>query len=91
MSDRTSAMRRFAQAASSRSRWPAGGGMLIGFPLRVAAPADDSRRRSRNAFVRIDTHGRVTLILPYVEMGQGSYTSQAQILAEELEVASRLP
>jgi isoquinoline 1-oxidoreductase beta subunit len=39
------------------------------------------------AFIRIDRSGRVTLILPYVEMGQGSYTSQAQMLAEELEVA----
>jgi CO/xanthine dehydrogenase Mo-binding subunit len=28
----------------------------------------------------------VILILPYVEMGQGAYTSQAQLLAEELEV-----
>jgi isoquinoline 1-oxidoreductase beta subunit len=39
-----------------------------------------------NAFVRIDRTSRVTLILPYVEMGQGAYTSQAQLLAEELGV-----
>ncbi len=37
--------------------------------------------------MRIDRSGRVALILPYVEMGQGAYTAQAQILAEELEVA----
>ena len=28
----------------------------------------------------------MTLTLPYVEMGQGAYTSQAQIVAEELEI-----
>lgn len=63
-----------------------GGGMLVGFPFgsraRAAAAAP-----TPSAFIRIDRSGRVTLILPYVEMGQGAYTSQAQILAEELEVA----
>src|SRR3954471_24873151 len=28
-----------------------------------------------NAFIRISADGRVTLIIPYVEMGQGTYTS----------------
>ncbi len=64
----------------------AGGGMLIGFPLagRTQTPTP---LPAPSAFIRIDRSGRVTLILPYVEMGQGSYTAQAQILAEELEVA----
>ena len=30
--------------------------------------------------------GRVTLIVPQVEMGQGTYTSMPMLLAEELEV-----
>ena len=64
----------------------AGGGMLIGFPLRghsqAAAPAPKP-----GAFIRIDRSERVALILPYVEMGQGAYTAQAQILADELEVS----
>ena len=38
-----------------------------------------------NAFIRIDTRGKVTLIMPQVEMGQGIYTAVAMILAEELD------
>src|SRR2546430_9248604 len=30
---------------------------------------------SPNAFIRIDGGGRVILTMPYVEMGQGTYTS----------------
>jgi isoquinoline 1-oxidoreductase subunit beta len=39
-----------------------------------------------NAFIRIDRQGVVTLVMPSVEMGQGTYTSLAMLLAEELEV-----
>ena len=39
-----------------------------------------------NAFIRIDGTGAVTLVMPMVEMGQGSYSSMAMLLAEELEV-----
>ena len=63
----------------------AGGGMLVGFPF--SGTAAQTPAQTPAAFIRIDRAGRVTLILPYVEMGQGSYTSQAQILAEELEVS----
>ncbi|MDB5654264.1 MAG: aldehyde dehydrogenase, partial [Tardiphaga sp.] len=38
-----------------------------------------------NAFIRIDTAGKTTLVMPQVEMGQGIYTSVAMILAEELD------
>jgi isoquinoline 1-oxidoreductase beta subunit len=37
-------------------------------------------------FIRIARDGGVTLIMPNVEMGQGIYTAQATLLAEELEV-----
>jgi isoquinoline 1-oxidoreductase subunit beta len=63
----------------------AGGGLLIGFPLPGNAQSAPPVPKP-GAFVRIDRSGRVTLILPYVEMGQGAYTAQAQILADELEV-----
>jgi isoquinoline 1-oxidoreductase beta subunit len=65
-----------------------GGGLLIGFrlPQAVAQPSLQDPAATPNAFVRIDRAGSVTLILPYVEMGQGAYTSQAQLLAEELDV-----
>lgn len=59
------------------------GGLLLGFHTRGMAQAAPARP---DAFIRIDTQGRVTLILPYVEMGQGAYTSQVQLVAEELEV-----
>jgi isoquinoline 1-oxidoreductase subunit beta len=38
-----------------------------------------------NAFIRIDTTGKTTLVMPQVEMGQGVYTSIPMILAEELD------
>lgn len=65
-----------------------GGGLLVGFrvPLAEAQSQAQPGLFAPNAFVRIDRHGAVTLILPYVEMGQGAYTSQTQLLAEELEV-----
>ena len=60
-------------------------GLLLQFPLRTAAQASPPAP-TPNAFIRIDPQGRVTLTMPYVEMGQGAYTSQAQIVAEELEI-----
>jgi isoquinoline 1-oxidoreductase beta subunit len=39
-----------------------------------------------NAFVRIERDGRIVLTMPYVEMGQGTYTSIPMLIAEELEV-----
>src|ERR1044072_551693 len=62
-----------------------GGTLMIGFSLGSRAQAP-SPPPTPNAFIRIDAQGRVTLFMPYVEMGQGAYTSQAQIVAEELEI-----
>jgi isoquinoline 1-oxidoreductase beta subunit len=53
-------------------------------PARAAAEA--SPGFAPNAFIRIDRRGAVTLVMPMVEMGQGTYTSLAMLLAEELEV-----
>jgi isoquinoline 1-oxidoreductase beta subunit len=39
-----------------------------------------------NAWIRIDTSGKVTLLSHRAEMGQGVYQSIPQIIAEELEV-----
>jgi CO/xanthine dehydrogenase Mo-binding subunit len=38
-----------------------------------------------NAFIRIGSSGRITLVMPQVEMGQGVYTAIPMILAEELD------
>ena len=39
-----------------------------------------------NAFIRIEGDGQIVLTMPYVEMGQGTYTSIPMLIAEELEV-----
>jgi isoquinoline 1-oxidoreductase beta subunit len=41
---------------------------------------------SPDAFIRIAGDNTVTLIIPNVEMGQGIYTGEAMLIAEELEV-----
>ena len=60
---------------------------LFGFsvPLRATRAAGEAAAFAPNAFIRIDRQGEVTLIMPQVEMGQGTYTSISMILAEELD------
>ncbi len=72
----------------------AGGGLLLGCRVdgRRSLPASAETASSAppafapNAFVRIGTDGRITLIMNQVEMGQGMYTSMPMLIAEELEV-----
>src|SRR5437879_7565833 len=67
----------------------AGGGLMLGFGLPTFlrdATAAGSGSFAPNAFIRIGTDGLVTLVMPYVEMGQGTYTSISMLIAEELEV-----
>ena len=67
----------------------AGGGLMLGFGLPailVDAVAAGSSSFAPNAFIRIGSDGSVTLTMPYVEMGQGTYTSIPMLIAEELEV-----
>jgi isoquinoline 1-oxidoreductase subunit beta len=69
-----------------------GGGLLLGWHVdggpRVAAAAATTTASefAPNAFIRIGTDGRVTMIIGQVEMGQGAYTAMPMLLAEELEV-----
>ena len=69
-----------------------GGGLLIGFATGRSISAASAAEKAANtpfapnAFIRIDPNGQVTLIMPYVEMGQGTYTSIPMLIAEELEV-----
>jgi isoquinoline 1-oxidoreductase beta subunit len=63
-----------------------GGALVVGFHLPLARGAQAAKPLfAPNAFIRIDSHGKVTLIMPQVEMGQGIYTSVAMILADELD------
>ncbi len=61
-----------------------GGGLLIGWVPEGGAAADAPF--APNAFIRIDTAGKVTVISPMIEMGQGTYTSLPMLIAEELDV-----
>ena len=67
----------------------AGGGLMLSLSLPFpshraeAAVADEF---APNAFIRIGSDGRIILIMPYVEMGQGTYTSIPMLIAEELDV-----
>ncbi len=66
----------------------AGGGLLLGFNLPSARGAQAAAAKSfaPNAFIRIGADGQIVLTMPYVEMGQGTYTSIPMLIAEELEV-----
>ena len=69
-----------------------GGGLLIGFTAGPAIKAADAAGKAANAsftpnaFIRIGSDGQIILTMPYVEMGQGTYTSIPMLIAEELEV-----
>lgn len=64
-----------------------GGGLLLSLSMPAfPAQAATSAEFAPNAFIRIATDGKITLTMPYVEMGQGTYTSIPMLIAEELEV-----
>ena len=66
------------------------GGLILGFSLpgfarelQATASADGA---NFNAFVAIDAQGIVTMQMPFIEMGQGTYTALPMLIAEELDV-----
>ena len=74
---------------TSRRRFlQSGGALWLSFHVPVGAHAATAAGQSfaPNAYLRIDPNGRVTMIVAYVEMGQGTYTSIPMLIAEELEV-----
>jgi isoquinoline 1-oxidoreductase beta subunit len=76
--------RRLLQAGAAT-----GGGLILGLSLPFAGEGGDAVAADEfapNAFIRIGSDGRIVLIMPYVEMGQGTYTSIPMLIAEELEV-----
>jgi isoquinoline 1-oxidoreductase beta subunit len=69
-----------------------GGGLLLSLSLpggMASARAASTSGFAPDAFIRIDPTGRVTIVVNYVEMGQGTYTSIPMLIAEELEVDIR--
>ena len=76
--------RTFLQAGAA-----AGGGLMLSLSLPFAngdAQAAGADGFTPNAFIRIQRDGQIILTMPYVEMGQGTYTSIPMLIAEELEV-----
>jgi isoquinoline 1-oxidoreductase beta subunit len=75
--------RGFLQAGAA-----AGGGLMLSFSLPFAKGEAQSAGATfaPNAFVGIERDGQIVLTMPYVEMGQGTYTSIPMLIAEELEV-----
>ncbi len=73
--------RSFLQAGAA-----AGGGLMLSLSLPFEAEAADADGFAPNAFIRIEGDGQIVLTMPYVEMGQGTYTSIPMLIAEELEV-----
>jgi isoquinoline 1-oxidoreductase subunit beta len=64
-----------------------GGGLLVSLSLPLGrSEAANSDGFAPNAFIRIGSDGQVVLTMPYVEMGQGTYTSIPMLIAEELDV-----
>ena len=75
--------RTFLQAGAA-----AGGGLMLSLSLPFAnsdAQAADADGFTPNAFIRIQRDGQIVLTMPYVEMGQGTYTAIPMLIAEELE------
>lgn len=65
-----------------------GGGLVVGwalwpraYPPNLVAAEGES---IFNAWLKIGTDGHVTVVVPQIEMGQGSYTVIPQIVADEL-------
>ena len=67
----------------------AGGGLILGFSLpminkALARQGETSKATfSVDAWIRVDQQGVVNFVIPVSEMGQGSQTSLAMILADE--------
>jgi isoquinoline 1-oxidoreductase beta subunit len=62
-----------------------------GLTLGLRIPAGEGKAAGAdafvpNAFIRIGSDGQIVLTMPYVEMGQGTYTSIPMLIAEELEI-----
>jgi isoquinoline 1-oxidoreductase beta subunit len=80
--DRMTSRRHFLKVSAA-----AGGGMMLSLGVTFAdGEAQPAGAGTFNAFVRIAGDGMVTMTMPYVEMGQATYTSIPMLIAEELEL-----
>jgi isoquinoline 1-oxidoreductase subunit beta len=83
-SRRALSRRGFLQAGAA-----AGGGLMLSLRMPFAngeAEAAAANGFAPNAFIRVERDGAIVLTMPYVEMGQGTYTAIPMLIAEELDV-----
>jgi len=88
-SDQSGSAKDLSRRMFLRAGAAAGGGLMLSLSLPFASSeveATDGDSFVPNAFIRIDSDGQIVLTMPYVEMGQGTYTAIPMLIAEELEV-----
>jgi len=88
-SDQSGSAKDLSRRMFLRAGAAAGGGLMLSLSLPFASSeveATDGDSFVPNAFIRIDGDGQIVLTMPYVEMGQGTYTAIPMLIAEELEV-----
>ncbi len=82
--------RQFLQSSAALSSSVFGGlviGVTVSAPASAKAVAGTAIKTSQpNAWVKIGSDNKITIICHRVEMGQGTYTSMPMLVAEELEV-----
>ena len=62
-----------------------GAGLLVGFRLDGRPLGAQGRQLEADGFVRIGPDDTVTVVAKHIELGQGTYTGLATIVAEELD------
>lgn len=78
--------KRFSRRSFLRVGLSATGGLLLSASLvSDAAALDEGAEFKPNAYIEIAPDGRITFIIGKSEMGQGTLTGIAQLLADELE------
>jgi isoquinoline 1-oxidoreductase beta subunit len=61
------------------------GGLVVGIRVDSAPTPERAMALAPNAFLRIEPNGDVVVVVPRPEMGQGSRTAIAMLVAEELD------
>ena len=63
--------------------------LTVSLPSFSAPPHLTTRKSTQqlNAFVALEPNGSVTVLTPFVEMGQGVHTAIPMLVAEELDVS----
>ena len=87
--DRPASAEDLSRRGFLRAGAAASGALLLSLSLPFASRNGEAAKVETfvpNAFIRIGGDGEVVLTMPYVEMGQGTYTSIPMLIAEELEV-----